>query len=103
MQYLPQETQEKIKDLKRKLQRIQVTPIPGSLAIKRNGDHPEYYHQTVDERKIHRKYISLEQYGPGKTVGPTGLQSVHVCSPLLDGEGEHEPSGDRPGCGSAAP
>ena len=60
MQYLPQETQEKINDLKRKLQRIQVTPIPGSLAIKRNGDKPEYYHQTVDERKIHRKYISLD-------------------------------------------
>lgn len=60
MQYLPQEKQEKIKDLENKLQGIQVTPILGSLVIKRNGDHPEYYHQTVDERKIRRKYISLD-------------------------------------------
>lgn len=59
MQYLLQEKQKKIKELRSKLQAIQVKPVPGSLAIKRNGDKPEYYHQMILEGKTHRQYISV--------------------------------------------
>lgn len=51
MQYLSPEKQKKIKDLRIKLQAIQVEPVPGSLAIKRNGNKPEYYHQVILEGK----------------------------------------------------
>ena len=59
MQYLSPEKQKKIKELRIKLQAIQVNPVPGSLAIKRNGDKPEYYHQVILEGKTRRQYISV--------------------------------------------
>lgn len=58
---MKREKEEKIKDLRKKFQAIQVEAVEGSLHIKQRGMKMQYYHQIDSSGKRQRRYIPVDK------------------------------------------